>query len=373
MDNYNKIKNFCDDNNCKLLTSFEDFEDMRQNVSKKYYQYVRINFIGSCGHNSSAIVTNFLKRKTGILCKKCVLDNSYKHKNINGNEIEYKGIQILENYLSDYYEIIRTDEGCKADIILKNKNNLSNYIPIQVKSTIKICHNMYSFRCVNKKYNNMLIICVCIDEKKIWVIPYEDITNIEKVNISINSKYNKYLVQDNLLLYDEIVKYYDKYSSEKIEDYLIPISHLHKREQEYRKKREKFISFLNFTYPEIQNSVTDFMINNKKVQEKVCGSIIKGKKQCLIAYLSSHNGKDNKKNRKFRTYCLGENDYYWFHSSIDDRFWIIPENTLYDKGYLANKNEIRKNRVIYLTSEWCKNYQFSYDNIDSDKIKILFD
>lgn len=271
MNNYNKINNFCEENSCKLLTSFEDFEDMRQNVSKKYYQYVRINFIGFCGHNSSAVVTNFLLRKTGILCKSCVLDNSYKPKNINGNEIEYEGIQILENYLSDYYEIIRTEEGCKADIIL------NNCIPLQIKTTLKQCHNMYSFRCVNKNYDNMLLICVCISEKKIWVIPYEDIKNIRTLNISINSKYNKYLVKDNSLLYDEIAKHYNKYSNENIEYYKIPLSNLQKREQEYRKKREKVISFLNFTYPEIQNSVTDFMINNKKIQEKICGNIIKGK------------------------------------------------------------------------------------------------
>jgi hypothetical protein len=49
----------------------------------------------------------------------------------------------------------------------------------------------------------MLIICVCTSERKIWIAPYEDIKHIKKLNISSRSKYNKYLVKDNIKLKDE--------------------------------------------------------------------------------------------------------------------------------------------------------------------------
>ena len=104
-------------------------------------------------------------------------------------------------------------------------------------------HKMYSFRGINKSYDNMIIICICTSEKKIWVIPYEDIKHLSNLNISTTSKYNKYLVSDNNLLSDSIIKcmpiYYDN-----ILELNKPINILQQREQEYVKKREKYINFL---------------------------------------------------------------------------------------------------------------------------------
>jgi hypothetical protein len=43
---------------------------------------------------------------------------------------------------------------------------------------------MYSFH-ISNIYNDMIIICYCIDEKKIWIIPYNDINHLKyKINIS---------------------------------------------------------------------------------------------------------------------------------------------------------------------------------------------
>ena len=147
MDNYTKIRECCISNNCTLLTTFEEFEEKRKLVFHLSYHYVRIDFIGVCGHNSSAVCTNFTTRRTGITCKACVKD---KHKTLvlaKRKEIECaenNSIKHIEQYLSKEYEVIRTKEGCKADVIIRKYSEINKYYPIQLKSTISISHKMYS-------------------------------------------------------------------------------------------------------------------------------------------------------------------------------------------------------------------------------------
>ena len=379
MEFYNKVKNFCTINKCELLTNFEEFEEKQKTIYQNSKHSVRIDFIGVCGHNSSAVVTNFINRKTGIRCKDCVKKDTKNKLRINGivsNSVEVDSINIIKEYLSDNYEIIRTKEGCKADIILRKKTDTDKYWPIQVKSTKEIVHNMYSFRCINRNYENMLIICVCTFEKKVWVVPYEDINHLSILNISSKSKYNKYLVKDNTKLKDEIEKYDIKYTRNSIDELLVPVSILQQREQEYVAKREKYINFLEYTYPEIQNTPTDFIVNNKKVQEKVAGVIIKGKKHDLTVQLASNNGKKDNGIRNYRTYRKGENDYYWFHSSIDDRFWIVPESILFEKEYISKEDETKNKKVFNITTpknNWIKEYEYDYNTFNKDKIIKLFE
>lgn len=72
MDNYYKVTECVEKKECKLLTTFEEFEIKRELVLNKSYSYVRINFIGVCSHNSSAVYTNFKSRGTGLRCIECV-------------------------------------------------------------------------------------------------------------------------------------------------------------------------------------------------------------------------------------------------------------------------------------------------------------
>jgi hypothetical protein len=76
MENFEKVKNIVENNNCVLLTSFEDFEERRKTVLNKCYHFVKINIIASCYHNTEVIFTNFKLRKTGIKCKECMRKNS---------------------------------------------------------------------------------------------------------------------------------------------------------------------------------------------------------------------------------------------------------------------------------------------------------
>ena len=74
---------------------------------------------------------------------------------------------------------------------------------------------------------------------------------------------------------------------------MTPINPLQQREQLYIKKRERLLPFLLYEYPKIQGTNIDFMINGKKIQEKVCGYI--NKKKMLNSTLSKNNGKQERK------------------------------------------------------------------------------
>ncbi len=135
-----------------------------------------------------------------------------------------------------------------------------------------------------------------------------------------------------------------------------------------------FVGNLAISVCNLQNTPTDFIVNGKKVQEKVAGLSKSRGDNVLAIYLASNNGKKETGNRKFRTYRMGENDYYWIHSSIDDRFWIIPEDILYSKAYISAAHETVVSKCIYIwkSTEWIKKYEYNYSDINKDVISRLF-
>lgn len=380
MDNYNKVVNALQIEGCKIITTFEQFEDYRINSTKtKQYAHVRVDYIATCGHNANVAVTNFFVRKTGLRCKDCVNKNTrHIHKNRNHIEmstIENNGINIIEPLIKTYYDFIRTKEGCLADIILKRKIQLDDkWLNIQIKVTKQPVHKMYSFRGIKKSYKDMLLMCICTSESKIWILPYNDL-NVKdngSLNISNRSKYNKYLIK-NEEINKAIEIYYDLCKQTTLSEANKPICILQQREQEYILKRELAIPYLKYEYLQIQNTPTDFIVNNKKVQEKVMGTFKSG----IVAFISSNNGKKENGKRNHRTYRYGENDYYWFHSSIDSRFWIIPQQILLERKYISKSDDTLKNTRLYIGAkytnmEWIKDYEYDYTNIDHAKIKALF-
>ncbi len=384
MDNYNKVKECITNNGCKLLTTFEEFEEIRKTALNNYYGFVRVKFIGLCGHESSAVFTNFNVRKTGITCKSCIKLNTSKQLYINNRKLnnsvtENDSIKILEKHLIEY-DIKRTNEGCTADLIIREKEKKdTQWIPVQVKSTAQLCHNMYSFRGMKESYKNMLLICICISEDKIWIMPYNNI-NITKgnLNISKKSKYNKFLIEDNTKICSIIPQYETNIVRDIDELLMKPVTVLQQREQEYVKKRESILDFLKFDKMEVQNTPTDFMINGKTIQEKVAGKLKETNK--MLVEFASNNGKVDGI-RKQRTYRLKENNFYWINSSVDNRFWIIPEIELFNRGYISSSEEIKNktrihipiNNIFNSNCRWLNDFEYSYENPDKNKLIKLFD
>jgi hypothetical protein len=161
------LKKFND--NKYILTTEEDIKEL---TKEKFQSHIKVDFIAKCGHNNSVVLTNFILRNTGVNCKECIIKiNREKNKLLENNNtslvneasiyhyMEYTGFCKISKLIENNFIIKKTNEGYKADFIIKPKNltNLeSKWLMIQLKITQTECHNMYGFN-INNNYNHMLL------------------------------------------------------------------------------------------------------------------------------------------------------------------------------------------------------------------------
>lgn len=290
--------------------------------------------------------------------------------------IEAKCIDYLKNILLNKFEFIRLFDGCKADIAVKPKYispDVDEWIGIQVKSTEKKVKNNTSYGYkfdLSKDYENLIIICICLEDKKSWIFENNLISHIKSVlTISDNSKYNQYKIENNIESILE--KYYNNISIKKfpISELDIPQCKNVQIEYEYRKKREEKITFLDFINNDMEGLVYDFKIGNKKIQEKVGGHLHKNTNSHHFSFSKMKGRINGKKIRQ--TYEVGDCDFYWLNCKNSSNFYVIPENILIEKGILGNPDEKIKSLTISKTNKltfWTKDYLFNYDNLNKEKL-----
>jgi hypothetical protein len=364
---YESVSQIFKQYNCNLLYSKEEFNEIYKNGK------CELKYIASCGHNNTTKFRYF-DGKSGVICPNCVYKNrsiSLKEKQsgcnkIINNKTETCAINYLMSCLENTFDIIKTFDSCKSDIIVKPKSSNSNlWLGIQIKSTASYNNKCYYFN-IKQKYSEQIIICISNTDKKLWGFQYTDLENIKSVlqiPISNNSKYNKFEITNNIIEF-----FLNKY---KECNYLlfeqnILLHQLSKTtliEYNYRNLRKDKIKFINFIENENQGEVFDFKIGNKKIQEKV-GSFNETGKYYYFS-LSKCNGKRNKK----IPYEIADNDLYWFHCKDSSMFYIIPESILIHYGYIGKKMSI----MISCENEnkkWINNFKFDYDNLENDKNKI---
>ena len=363
--------------NCKLLTTKEEYIDILKNTKNVY----RLNYIASCGHTHIVFYNVFKSRGTGIVCPSCKnkkigYDKKEKMKNNEMSktstiEQECKFINQIQLFLKNDFEIIKAFDGCNIDIIFKPKNIIDDkWVGIQVKTT-NVRHLTYSFH-INNIYKNCLLLFYCCEDETMWLIPENIIGNQKKVSIGYNkSKYNIYKIcKDNLI--NKLNEFYNKTTNFEFDKLNTPTCIYQQREQFFRKYREEKIKFLNFGYDNIEGTVYDFKIKNFKVQEKVAK--ISDKENRYIFFLCKNNGSSNK-----IQYDIGDNDFYWLNCDNKETFFVIPEKNLIDKGFIGNKIEninrqtlkITVKRVLHKKSAWLQDYMFDYENIDKDRLLFL--
>jgi len=284
---------------------------------------------------------------------------------MNNHEIEYSGYKDIKLILEEYYHVEKSKEGCIADFMIRPKcSTTDQWIGIQLKVTTKMSFGMYTFRGINKSYDDLLIFCYCLEKQKLWILPYSDIKNLKcNLNISEYSKYNKYLITNNTNIPVIIGSYQNKYQFFTKEELLLPTSLQQQQEQTYARRREQKCLFIEFTYPDIENGKTDFYIGNLKIQEKV-SSFHRNKN---IIELSVNNGTLNKK-RQFRSYQFGDNDFYWVNIKNSSNFYVIPEMELYKRNFISSKDRyINKVYIFEDRNDWLTRYLFDYENLDKER------
>ena len=365
--NYTKLCQEFADYECRLLTTEEEIKEQIKNRSITIH-HAKVKILAECGHEQECVVTNFLQRRTAVMCKDCRLksiNTKMKESSINNHEIEYRGYKDIKLILEEYYHVEKSKEGCLADFMIRPKcSTTDQWIGIQLKVTTKMSFGMYTFRKICNSYDDLLIFCYCLEEQKLWILPYLVIKNLKfNLNISEYSKYNKYLITNNTKIPMIIDSYRNSYQYFTKEELLLPTSLQQQQEQTYARRRELKCPFIEFTYPEIENGKTDFYIGNLKIQEKV-SSLYRNKN---VIVLCVHNGTIDKK-RQYRSYQWSDNDFYWVNIKNSSNFYVIPEMELYKRNFISSKDTYINRVNIYIDSnDWLFPYLFDYENLDKER------
>jgi hypothetical protein len=329
---YDEIISIFNGNKCELYTSKEEYDTMIRASGCKF------TFKASCGHDNSVTLTNFIQKKSGIICKNCMkkqISNKLIefHKDNDqpaskGHVQENEAFNKFKKILNNDFNITKTNEGCSADFIIKPKHiNENKWLGIQLKTTRRHCHGLYSFNLHKNNYENMIILCYCLDDNIIWCIPHGIISHVKNtfnIGLTDNSIYNKYKLNEFTLVI-KINEYFNMLKSDNFENYMIPKNINQQNEIKYKEKREKYCKFLQFIYPDIEQSYFDFTINGKKIQEKVATKR-KDNENSYVCFIQRSIANNIKKQ-----YLLGMNDYYWIHIPDTNLFYLFPEFELYKK------------------------------------------
>ena len=364
---YDDIKEIFTTKDCKLLTSEEEFITNKLNGQSKY------KLLASCGHEVNNCWFHMFKyRSTGMICKNCV-DTNHKehnknlHKHIDGNSytlnIEFQSIELLKKYIdTSGLEIKISPECCSADLCIKDVNCIDDkWLPIQLKSTIKQRHNIYSFGLL-RNYHDTLIIFICIEEEKFWFINGNNLLDQCKLSIGVKkSKYSVYEV-DKINVTQKILDFYKTMDKDTLENIQTPITENYKREQVFRKLRETKLNGIKFVPPQINQSVFDFKINGYKIQEKTA-FMRSGRNHMMVMFTKNKNGVNNV------TYDEGDNDFYWVNLPDYETFYIIPEKVLINKKIISTETIKGKKYLSFAqTNKWVDNYRYYYDEYNINEI-----
>ena len=364
MVNYEIVKEAFENENCQLLTTEKEMKEKNLGTTDKY------TIIASCGHKIDNCWFHMFKyRGTGKICKDCIDLKQSEHsialnKNIDGNSygllIEAQSFDIIKKYTN--LDLKVSPECCTADLAIKDPVCLENkWLPIQVKATLKGRHNIYSFG-LRHNYKDMIIIFVCIEEEKFWIINGNMILDQCKFSIGIQkSKYNQYQV-DKSELSEKLLEYYKTMDTYTIEHIQTPITKECKKEQVYRKLRETKLNTIPFEYPQVNQCVYDFTVNNYKIQEKVAFLT----KNCFYSVLLSKRDGQISYNK---AYEQGDNEFYWINLQDNETFYIIPEYILVQRHIISSKT-LKGGKYLSFAeqNDWLNEYKYSYNQENINEI-----
>lgn len=363
---------------CQLLTTEEDYC-----LRKQGRKIAKVDYIASCGHQHQVFSNVFKSRGTGIKCPGCVTKKNTlrvreQPTKSDGQSVLIKmeddAIIYLGELIKDAFRIRKTWEGCLYDLAIQPIDcQEDKWLPIQVKTNSKPSLD-YGFKC-SSRYKDSLIFCLCLSDKKMWIIPGNEIKSNSKIAIGLKkSKYDaNVVIKENIA--DVFRRYYLSMKLFSFEELDIPISNCNSKEREYRKFMESRCAGISFEYPERNCLVYDFMVNGRKVQEKV-GSVRKSRDNSVVFSIHKSNGTVNKI-RKFQSYCLGDNDFYWLQFPDKKYCYVLPEFVLLRDGFINDGNrETYRQNICFSMKDISKakyqEYLFDYDALDMERLKGLF-
>lgn len=356
---------------CKLITNKEEYFDL-----KKICKIPKLNYIAACGHNNSVHYNVFKSRNTGVICPKCVINKNKQCSGkmpISGEAINHYYHNISITYIVDLikhnYTYKYTHEGNMIDLFIKPIEELSDlWLQLKIKTTNGICKDSYGFNNDNTgNYKDCIIICLCINDKKMWLFDDCDINNIKKISIGkYKSKYTEKEININNIN-DTISNKYKTLNLISSDYENTQLTKCVKIEQEYSELRIKYTKY-EFTNV-CKYLHTDFKLNNKNFQEKI-GSKYKHKNSVNFKLAKGYS---DGVSRTTQPYYIGDNDFYWLHFPNKRYFYLIPENVL----LINETNLMKKNLYVNVSADGTPKsnhlnyYLFEYENIDYNRFDSI--
>ena len=361
---YDTIKKMYEDNGCQLLTTEDEYLELKktQNLAK-----ILFKIISSCGHPSDdSLYYSFVESNTCKLCKKCTHNNMIQHMKqyakttynyTQSSNTQKKAMDIIEELCKNKFTMKKTRDGCKSNILIRQINSEEdNWLQINLKSTNNASNNI-CFR-IRKIYENVPVLMVGINSNKQWLfVPTE-------LNVTTYYKKKQMQKHDNNVVANIEDKFKELYEKQIYNTSFnlanTPISKAMQLEYSYVNKRENTIKFLKFQHNDITGLVYNFKIGNLKVQENVFS--YQSNKNSLIASLNKNFGKGIR-----NPYCIGDCDIYWFNENTStETFYVVPEQILVDQGYIQTEKQSGKKYLNILTNKsWLYKYTFSYKTINN--------
>lgn len=275
---YSDMVEMLDEHGCKMVTTEEDFLYNELNIFRP------IEIIGACDHKSEELFNDIpFKEGKDTPCKECreakAAETRDRLVNAETNrlralEVEDEAAEWIKGLLNDKFEVLITNEGCKADMAIRPlESSEDEWAMIQLKAAgkAKEGENSYSFGFKKNDYTGMALVCTAKSADAIWIIDTTDVKTLSGTSISLSSK-NKYFKNRVPPSYfaEEIEEMFADNRLKKLSIEEIMKRHFKSVQAEdiYMHLRKSNINFIEFEESRNYES-TDFVVNGFKVQEKL--------------------------------------------------------------------------------------------------------
>jgi hypothetical protein len=162
-----------------------------------------------------------------------------------------------------------------------------------------------------------------------------------------------------------ILELYNKLEKKPFNSLNTPTNEKTLQEKNYKERRELKLDLINFKHNDMEGLVYDFMIGDKKIQEKV--GTLNDNSTSNRFYLSKSNGVGKK-----QCYQKGDNDFYWLNCKNSNIFYVVPENILIENN-IVDRLDKKKIKITIgpKTNLWIKDFEFDYEKPNKKKLLKL--
>lgn len=189
---YDEVVRRFTENGLKLLTSREEYDGKRLMVKDK------VLYQAKCGHERECVLGRIISLEVWN-CEKCAKAGvapkmrekaKTEHGIASGNYLEYQALCLLRQEVKDHLEVRKLGTGTLADCVVRPLGiEKDEWLQIQLKSTKeKHKSDEYRFDFKKKDYSNMIVLCICVEDKRYFAFHGSDVNGKATYHVSLRKK-----------------------------------------------------------------------------------------------------------------------------------------------------------------------------------------